>query len=41
MPGGRSRTTDIREVHNTLLYQARTRRQWELLFHDLLPKSTV
>jgi putative transposase len=40
-PGGRPRTTDIREVLNTLLYQARTGCQWELLPHDLLPKSTV
>jgi putative transposase len=40
-PGGRPRMTDIREVLNTLLYQARTGCQWELLPHDLLPKSTV
>lgn len=40
-PGGRPRTVDIREVLNTLLYQARTGCQWELLPHDLLPKSTV
>ena len=40
-PGGRPRTTDIREVLNTLLYQARTGCQWELLPHDLLPRSTV
>jgi transposase len=31
----------IREVLNTLLYLARTSCQWELLPHDLLPKSTV
>jgi putative transposase len=31
----------MREVLNTLLYQARTGCQWELLPHDLLPKSTV
>jgi putative transposase len=31
----------MREVLNTLLYQARTDCQWELLPHDLLPKSTV
>ena len=31
----------MREVVNTLLYQARTGCQWELLPHDLLPKSTV
>jgi len=40
-PGGRPRQTNIREVLNTLLYQARTGCQWELLPHDLLPKSTV
>jgi putative transposase len=40
-PGGRPRETDLREVLNTLLYQARTGCQWELLPHDLLPKSTV
>lgn len=40
-PGGRPRQTDMREVLNTLLYQARTGCQWELLPHDLLPKSTV
>lgn len=40
-PGGRPREIDIREVLNTLLYQARTGCQWELLPHDLLPKSTV
>jgi transposase len=40
-PGGRPRTTAMREVLNTLLYQARTGCQWEVLPHDLLPKSTV
>jgi putative transposase len=40
-PGGRPRSTDVREVLNTLLYQARTGCQWELLPHDLLPRSTV
>jgi putative transposase len=39
--GGRPRTTDLREVLNTLLYQDRTSCQWSLLPHDLLPKSTV
>ena len=39
--GGRPRTTDMREVLNTLLYQARTGVQWDYLPHDLLPKSTV
>jgi putative transposase len=40
-PGGRPRAVDMREVLNTLLYQARTGCQWELLPHDLLPKSTA
>jgi putative transposase len=39
--GGRPRGVDMREVLNTLLYQARTGCQWDLLPHDLLPKSTV
>jgi putative transposase len=40
-PGGRPREVDLREVMNTLLSQDRTGCQWELLPHDLLPKSTV
>ena len=40
-PGGRPRTIDLREVVNTLFYQNRTGCQWDLLPHDLLPKSTV
>jgi putative transposase len=40
-PGGRPREVDMREVMNTPLYQDRTGCQWELLPHDLLPKSTV
>jgi putative transposase len=39
--GGRPRTVDLREVINTLFYQARTGVQWDYLPHDLLPKSTV
>jgi len=39
--GGRPRSVDMREVMNTLLYQNRTGCQWDLLPHDLLPKSTV
>jgi putative transposase len=39
-PGGRPREVDMREVVNTLLYQARTGCQWEMLPHDLLSKST-
>lgn len=40
-PGGRPRTVNLREVVNTLFYQNRTGCQWDMLPHDLLPKSTV
>lgn len=40
-PGGRPRSTDLREVWNAILYQNRTGCQWDMLPHDLLPKSTV
>jgi transposase len=40
-PGGRPREVNLREVLTTRLDQARTGGQWELLPHDLLPKSTV
>jgi putative transposase len=40
-PGGRPREVALREVMNTLLYQDRTGCQWDMLPHDLLPKSTV
>ena len=39
--GGRPRTVDLREVVNALLYLSRSGCQWDLLPHDLLPKSTV
>ena len=39
--GGRPRTVNMREVINTILYLNRTGCQWEMLPHDLLPKSTV
>jgi putative transposase len=39
--GGRPREVDIREVVNTLFYQNKTGCQWDMLPHDLLPKSTV
>jgi putative transposase len=39
--GGRPREVDMREVLNTILYLNRTGCQWDLLPHDLLPKSTV
>jgi putative transposase len=40
-PGGRPREVDLREVVNTLMYQARTGVQWDYLPHDLAPKSTA
>jgi putative transposase len=39
--GGRHRTVDIREVLNAIFYQNKTGCQWDMLPHDLLPKSTV
>jgi putative transposase len=39
--GGAPRTVDVREVVNTLLYQSRSGCQWDMLPHDLLPRSTV
>jgi putative transposase len=40
-PGGRPRTVDLREILNTILYQQRSGCQWDLLPHDLLPKSSA
>src|SRR5580704_3355634 len=39
--GGRKRAVNMREVLNTILYLNRTGCQWDMLPHDLLPKSTV
>jgi putative transposase len=39
--GGAPRTVDMREVLNTLFYQGRSGCQWDMLPHDLLPKSTA
>ena len=39
--GGRPRAVNMREVLNTLLYLNRAGCQWDMLPHDLLPKSTV
>lgn len=39
--GGRPRVVDMREVINSILYLNRTGCQWDMLPHDLLPKSTV
>jgi transposase len=38
---GRPREVTMREVLNTLFYQVRSGCQWDMLPHDLLPKSTV
>lgn len=38
---GRPRKVDLREVINTILYLNRTGCQWDMLPHDLLPKSTA
>ena len=40
-PGGRPRTSDMREVVNTCLYMARTGCQWDLIPRDFPPRSTV
>lgn len=40
-PGGRPRSVEMREVINAMLYINRTGCQWEMLPHDLPPKSTV
>lgn len=40
-PRGRPRVVELREVLNTILYLNRTGCQWDMLAHDLLPKSTV
>lgn len=39
--GGRPRVVNMREVINTILYLNRSGCQWDMLPHDLLPKSTV
>lgn len=38
---GRQRTTNMREVINSIMYLSRSGCQWDMLPHDLLPKSTV
>jgi putative transposase len=38
---GRPRQVDMREVLNTIFYLNRSGCQWDMLPHDLLPKSTV
>lgn len=39
--GGRPRIVNLREVVNTVLYLNRTGCQWDMLPHDLQPKSTA
>src|SRR5258706_8809395 len=39
--GGRPREVDMREVLHTLFYLNRSGCQWDMLPHDVLPKSTV
>lgn len=39
--GGRPRSVNLREVVNSILYLCRSGCQWDMLPHDLLPKSTV
>ena len=39
--GGRPREVNMREVVNTILYLNRAGCQWDMLPHDMLPKSTV
>jgi putative transposase len=39
--GGRPREIDMRELINALLYLVRSGCQWDMLPHDLPPKSTV
>lgn len=41
LPGGRSRSVDIREVINGILYLNRTGCSWRMLPHDLPPWGTV
>src|ERR1044071_4535266 len=40
-PGGRPRTTDLRDVVDAILYLLRTGCQWRFLPKDFPPKSTV
>jgi len=40
-PGGRPRTTDLRDVVNAIFYICRTGCQWRFLPKDFPPKSTV
>jgi len=39
--GGRPRTSDLRQVLNTIFYPTRAGRQWAMLPKDLVPRSTA
>lgn len=39
--GDRPRSVNMRAVLNTIFYQCRSGCHWDMLPHDLLPKSTV
>lgn len=41
IPKSGQEPTDLREVINTILYQNKTGCQWDMLPHDLTPKSTA
>jgi len=40
-PGGRQRSTNMREVMNAIFYVLKTGCQWEMLPHEFPPKGTV
>jgi putative transposase len=40
-PGGRPRSVEMREVVNAIFYLNRAGCQWDMLPHDLPPKSSV
>src|SRR5687768_5398939 len=39
--GGRPREVDLREILKTIVSLNRSRGSWDMLLHDLLPKSMV
>ncbi|MGF1579245.1 MAG: transposase [Gemmataceae bacterium] len=39
--GGRPRAFDLREVVNTILHVLKTGCQWDMIPHDLVPKSNA
>ena len=41
LPGGRHRSTDVREVLNAIFYRARKGSGWRALPHDFPPEGTV